>query len=206
MLRTSVALHTQVLQEGSRPTPAEIPIPDASDYIEHVAIELQEATSPVAPTTRQQSGADTAPLAERPKRVAAAAKGTKQHTIPHRTRAANGATVNGMQQHTETAVSPAIDSAAATATASHRSAAAIEHSGRGDPAGPPQQQEPQPVPEVAWGVADSSPTADAQDLVLQRLLRPRSAASHAMPIRPQLQVLVSRLHGTAEGLPPLMVS
>lgn len=108
--------------------------------------------------------------------------------MPSRNRAANGDAVKRVRQGAEETDSPAADSTAAAGTAAERLATAAGRSDHGEAADAAQQQAPQVAADVAWGRADGNPAADARDLVLQRLLRPRSAAAHAMPIRPQLQV------------------
>jgi hypothetical protein len=173
--------HAELLQDDGRATPAEALTPSVSGRTDNAPTSTQEPAEPAGQPTRQQNGAGAAPPAERPKR---AAKGAKRHGKHSRTRAANGDAVKGA----EDAGSPAVDSTVVDGTASQRTAAAAGRSDRGDAADAAQQQVPQVAADVAWGRADGSPAADARDLVLQRLLRPRSAAAHAMPIRPQLQV------------------
>jgi hypothetical protein len=185
----------ELLQDDGRASPAEALTPSVSGRTDHAPASAQETTEP-AQTIQQQNGAAAAPPAERPKR---AAKGAKRHGKDSRNRAANGDAVNRVRQGAEEAGSPAVDSTAADGTALHRTAAAAGQSGRGEAADASQQQVPQVAADVAWGRTDGSPAADARDLVLQRLLRPRSAAAHAMPIRPQLQVLIVHALLLAEG-------
>lgn len=185
----------KLLQDDSRASPAEALTPSVSGRTDHAPTSAQDTTEP-AQTTRQQNGAAAAPPAERPKR---AAKGAKRHGKPSKTRAANGNAVNRVRQGAEEADSPAVDSTAADGTASQRTAAAAGRSDHGEAAAA-QQQVPQVAADVAWGRADGSPAADARDLVLQRLLRPRSAAAHTMPVRPQLQVLIVHALLLAGGL------
>ena len=175
-----------MLQDDGRASPAEALTLSVSGRTDHAPTSVQQATEPAAPSNRQQDGAGAAPPAERPKR---AAKGAKRRGTTSRHRADNGDAVNRVRQGAEEANGPAVDSTAADGTAAPGPAAVAGHSGRGEAADVAQQQAPQVAAEVAWGRAEGSPAADARDLVLQRLLRPRSAAAHAMPIRPQLQVL-----------------
>ena len=186
----------KLLQDDGRASPAEALTPSVSGRTDHAPTSAQETTEPAAPTSRQQNGAAAAPPAERPKR---AAKGAKRHGKHSKTRAADRDAVNRVRQGAEEAGSPAVDSTAENGTASQGPAAAAGRSDRGEAADASQQQVPQVAADVAWGRTDGSPAADARDLVLQRLLRPRSAAAHAMPIRPQLQVPMLHVLLVAEG-------
>lgn len=177
------------MQTGSQASPNSAPMPDASGRSGDAGADLQEATSPVAAARQQQNGAGPATPAERPKRAAAVGKSLAQRATPHR-RCASSAAANGVQNGAAAAANGAAgNTVAVDGAAPPSTAAGVGGRGsRGAATDAAEQQGPQPVPEVAWGVADSEPSADARDLVLQRLLRHRSAAAHAMPIRPQLQV------------------
>lgn len=177
------------LQNSSRGSPDAVPMPDASGQTDDAGADLQEATSPVAAARQQQNGASPASPVERPKRRAMATQSPAQRATPRRRRGASSAAAGGFQNGAAAADGAAGNAAAANATAPTRTAAGVGRIGHDAAGSAAEQQMLQPVPGVAWGVADGNPAADAQDLVLQRLLRHRNAAAHAMPMRPQLQVL-----------------
>lgn len=171
------------MQAASQATSEPLPLPDASGS-PGVSPEqhLQEATSP-APPARMRRDAAASP--------AAASPATSPRQMPRRPRTANGAAggepaVDGAQA---TGRSPAAGRGSSDA-APCGSAAAAMTAGSGRTGGTlPANAMAQEAAEVAWGVCGDEFAADARDLVLQRLLRPRSAAAQAMRIRPQLQVI-----------------
>ncbi len=166
------------MQAASQATSEPLPLPDASGSPggspeQH----LQEATSPAPPA--------------RMRRDAAASPAASPRQMPRRPRTANGAAggeaaVDGAEASGR---SPAAGRGSSDA-APRGSAAAAMTAGSGRTGGTlPANAVAQEAAEVAWGVCGDEFAADARDLVLQRLLRPRSAAAQAMRIRPQLQVI-----------------
>lgn len=187
------------------------PLPDASGDANVAAADLQEATSPAPTAGRAEDSIASPPTpARRAAQNGATSPAPEQAVTPRRARAAGGARrgiANG-SANGDVAVDIAADGAgAAEATASDMAVAGGAAAGRArartgsDANGSASRgalqaadkQEPQAAPALAWGTAGGVLAADARDLVLQRLLRQRSAAAHAMPIRPQLQAVHDRL-------------